>query len=167
MDLVITPLNPQHDRATFDCGEFSLNQYLHRYANQDIKKRVNRVFAASPSLTPELVVGYYSLSAGSLDAANLPKISRRRLPRYPVPVAILGRLAISKAYQGQGIGAVLLADALQRSVQASQVMAVYSVVVDALNEQVAEFYLRFGFIPLPSQPLKLFLPLDSVTDLFE
>lgn len=163
MDLIIAPLSRQHDRKTFDCGDSSLNQYLHRYANQDIKKRVSRIYVASPSDIQERVVGYYSLSAGSLHAADLPKVIRRRLPKYPVPVAMLGRLAISRAYQRQGIGSVLLADALQRTAQASQVMAVYAVVVDALNDRVTEFYHQFGFISLPKQPRKLFLPLDSIT----
>jgi GNAT superfamily N-acetyltransferase len=162
VDLVITPLGKQHDRKAFDCGEASLNRYLNRYANQDIRRRVNRVFVASPPGEPQRVIGYYSLSAGSLAAADLPEKYRRRLPRYPVPVALLGRLAVDKSHQGQGLGAILIANALQRIALASQVMAVYAVVVDALNERAAEFYQQFGFIPLSSQPLKLFLPMDTV-----
>ena len=165
MDLAITPLGKHHDRKTFDCGEDSLNLYLSRYANQDIRRRVNRVFVASPPTEPQRVIGYYSLSAGSLSAADLPEKHRRRLPRYPVPVALLGRLAVDKSQQGQGLGAILIADALQRIALASQVMAVYAVVVDALNESAAEFYRQFGFSPLPSQPLKLFLPMDTFTQL--
>jgi GNAT superfamily N-acetyltransferase len=163
LNLVITPLGRQHDRKTFDCGETSLDLYLHRYANQDIRRRVTRVFVASYPGEPQRVIGYYSLSAGSLAAADLPEKFRRRLPKYPVPVALLGRLAIDKSHQGQGIGAILIADALQRIAMASQVMAVYAVVVDALNESAAEFYRQFGFIQLPSQPLKLLLPMDTVT----
>ena len=167
MDLIISPLGKQHDRKPFDCGEPSLNQYLNRYVNQDIRRRVNRVFVASPPDSPRQVIGYYGLSAGSLDATSLPEAFRRRLPRYPVPVVLLGRLAVAKSDQGKGIGSILLADALQRIVQASQVMAVYAVVVDTLNDQAAEFYRQFGFISLPSQPLKLFLPMDSVATLVD
>lgn len=163
MNLIITPLGKQHDRKSFDCGEPSLNQYLHCYANQDTKRRVNQVFVASPPDAPRQVIGYYSPSAGSLDTADLPETLRRRLPRYPVPVVLLGRLAVVESQQGKGLGSILLADALQRVAQASQVMAVYAVVVDALNDRAAEFYQQFGFIPLPSQPLKLFLPMDSLT----
>ncbi len=163
MELVITPLSKRHDRKNFDCGEASLDLYLHRYANQDIRRRVNRVFVASPPDEPQRVIGYYSLSAGSLAAADLPEKFRHRLPRYPVPVALLGRVAVDKSYQGQGLGAVLIADALQRIALASQVMAVYAVMVDALNESAAKFYRQFGFIQLPSQPLKLFLPMDTLT----
>lgn len=167
MELIIAPLGKQHDRKSFDCGEPSLNQYLNRYANQDIRRRVNRVFVASPLDAPRQVVGYYSLSAGGLDATVIPDAFRRRLPRYPVPVVLLGRLAIGESHQGKGLGSILLADALRRIGKASQVMAVYAVVVDALNDQAADFYRQFGFIPLPSQPLKLFLPMDSVAALVD
>ncbi len=167
MELIIAPLGKQHDRKSFGCGERSLNEYLQRYASQDNRRRVNRVFVAAPPDKPEQVIGYYSLSAGSLAAADLPEKFRRRLPKYPVPVVLLGRLAVSKSHQGEGLGSTLLADALQRIAQASQVMAVYAVVVDALNERAAGFYRQFGFIPLPSQPLKLFLPMASVTTLID
>lgn len=167
MDLVISPLGRSHDRKSFDCGEHSLSEYLHQYASQDRKRRINKVFIASLPGAPHQVIGYYGLSAGSLDANDLPEALRRSLPRYPVPVVLLGRLAVAESHQGQGLGSILLADALQRIVQASQVMAVYAVVVDALNERAAEFYQQFGFIPLPSQPLKLFLPMDTVATLFD
>ena len=167
MELIIAPLGKQHDRKSFDCGEHSLNQYLYRYASQDIRRRVNRVFATSPPDAQRQVIGYYSLSAGGLDATDLPEKFRHRLPKYPVPVVLLGRLAVAESHQGKGLGSILLADALQRIAQASQVMAVYAVVVDALNDRAAEFYRQFGFIPLPSNPLKLFLPMDSVTTLVD
>jgi GNAT superfamily N-acetyltransferase len=163
LDLTITPLDKRHDRNNFDCGEATLNAYLSRYANQDIRRRVSRVFVASASTEPQRIIGYYSLSAGSLAAADLPEEFRRRLPRYPVPVALVGRLAVDRSYHGQGFGAVLIADALQRIALAGQVMAVYAAVVDALDESAAAFYRQFGFISLPSQPLKLFLPMDTVT----
>jgi ribosomal protein S18 acetylase RimI-like enzyme len=82
-------------------------------------------------------------------------------------VVLLGRLAVAASDQGMRLGSILLADALQRIIHACQVMAVYAVVVDALNDQAAEFYRQFGFIYLPSQPLKLFLPMDSVATLVD
>jgi GNAT superfamily N-acetyltransferase len=164
LGLIISALGKSYDRKSFDCGELSLNEYLLQYASQDIKRRINKVFIASPPEAPRQIIGYYSLSASSLDANNLPDGLRRRLPRYPVPVVLLGRLAVAKSHQGQGLGSILLADALQRIVQASQVIAVDTVIVDALNSRAAVFYQQFGFIPLPSQPLKLFPPMDSVAD---
>lgn len=167
MDLIISPLGRSHDRKSFNCGEHSLNEYLQQYASQDIKRRITKVFVASPPEAPRQVIGYYGLSAGSLDAIDLPEGLRRRLPRYPVPVVLLGRLAIAESHQGEGLGSILIADALQRIVLASQVMAVYAVVVDALDDHAAEFYQQFGFIPLTSRPLKLFLPMDSVAALLD
>jgi len=159
MQLSINALNTGHLRKAFDCGEPSLNTYLHRYARQNIKNRINRVFIASPVDTDKTVVGYYTLSAGSIGADDLPLAQKRRLPNYPIPVALLGRLAVDKQYQGQRLGSILLADAVQRVEQASEVLAVYAIVVDALNPSVAEFYQSFGFMPFSGQPLKLFLPM--------
>jgi len=167
LELIIAPLGKQHDRKSFDCGEPALNQYLTRYAGQNIRRHINRVFVASSPDAPQRAIGYYSLSAGSLHATALPEALRRRLPRYPVPVVLLGRLAVAESHQSQGLGSILLADALERVVQASQVMAVYAVVADALNDRVAELYRQFGFIPLPSQPLNLFLPMESVATVFD
>ncbi|MCF7970222.1 MAG: GNAT family N-acetyltransferase [Methylococcaceae bacterium] len=161
MQLTINSLNTDHLRKAFDCGESSLNTYLHRYAGQNIKNRINRVFIASPIDSEKTVAGYYTLSAGSIGADDLPLEQKRRLPNYPIPIALLGRLAIDKAYQGQRFSSILLADAVQRVEQASQILAVYAIVVDALNPAVAEFYQAFGFIPFTDQPLKLFLPMGN------
>lgn len=161
MQLSINSLNTAHRRKTFDCGEASLNTYLQRYARQNIKNRINRVFIASPIDADKTIVGYYTLSAGSIRADDLPLAQKQRLPNYPIPVALLGRLAVDKQYQGQRLGSILLADAVQRVEQASEVLAVYAIVVDALNASVAEFYQAFGFIAFAEQPLKLFLPLNS------
>jgi len=160
MQLTINSLNTAHLRKTFDCGESSLNTYLHRYARQNIKNRINRVFIASPVDAEKSIVGYYTLSAGSISTEDLPLIQKRHLPNYPVPVALLGRLAVDKQYQGQRLGSILLADAVQRVEQASEVLAVYAIVVEALNPSVAGFYQDFGFIPFADQPLKLFLPMS-------
>ena len=160
MQLSITALNIKHLRKAFDCGETSLNSYLQLYARQNIKHRINRVFIATPIDSEKKIVGYYTLSAGSISVDDLPQEQKRRLPQYPVPVALLGRLAVDKQYQGQCLGSILLADAVQRVEQASEVLAVYAIVVEALNTSVAEFYQTFGFIPFNNQPLKLFLPMN-------
>lgn len=161
MQLKIEALNASHQRKAFDCGVSSLNIYLQQYARQNVKHRINRVFVATDISAPQTILGYYTLSAGSVRAEDLPAEHKRRLPNYPVPVALLGRLAVDQQHQGQHLGTILLADAVQRVEQASAVMAVYAVVVDALNPAAAEFYRQFGFIAFPGQPLKLFLPLSG------
>ena len=160
MQLAITALNTGHLRKAFDCGEPSLNSYLQRFARQNVKHRINRVFVATPINSEKTIVGYYTLSAGSISVDDLPPEKKRRLPQYPVPVALLGRLAVDKQYQGQHLGSILLADAVQRVEQASEVLAVYAIVVEASNTSVAEFYQTFGFILFKNQPLKLFLPMN-------
>jgi len=167
LQLLITPLGKQHNRHSFDCGEDSLNQYLKRFARQDIQRQLNRVFVVSPSDDPELIYGYYSLSASTLVAASLPERLQQRLPRYPVPTVLLGRLAVATDQQGQGIGGIMLVNAMQRAMQASQVMAIYAIIVDALNDPAVGFYRQFGFISLPGQSRKLFLPIDTVSRLLE
>lgn len=161
MHLTITALNAGHLRKSFDCGVPSLNTYLQQYARQNIKHHINRVFIAKPIGSEKTIVGYYTLSAGSIDTNDLPLEQKRRLPKYPIPVALLGKLAVDKHFQGQHIGSILLADALHRVEQASEVMAVYAIVVEALNPTVAEFYQQFGFISFNAKPLKLFLPMTN------
>lgn len=157
-------LDKTHDRQSFTCGEKSLDSYLKQYASQDIKRNINRLFVATEQ-KQKAIVAYYSLSANSLDVNNLPEKIKSRLPKYPIPVSLLGRLAVSIDFQGQGIGKIVLADALKRVYHASQAMAVYAVVVDALDETAKQFYEKFGFIPLAKKKMSLFLPLQTIKQL--
>ena len=157
----IRPLDRSMGVAEFDCGEDALNCYVQRYATQDVRRGVTRVFVASPVEEPSRVAGFFSLSAGSISATSLPDALRKRLPRYPIPVALLGRMAVDKAFQGRGLGAVLLADVCQKVVRASEVLAVAGIVVDAKSAQAAAFYRHFGFLDLPGSSERLLLPYAS------
>ncbi|WAR43253.1 GNAT family N-acetyltransferase [Methylomonas rapida] len=161
MKLKIESLNASHQRKVFDCGDTDLNIYLRQYARQNVKHRINKVFVATDINSPQTILGYYTLSAGSVRTNELPQEHQRRLPNYPVPIALLGRLAVDKNHQGQRLGTILLADAIQRVEKASEVMAVYAIMVDALNPSAVAFYRQFGFITFPGQSLKLFLPLND------
>lgn len=158
MTYSIRPLDADARTADFKCGELALDEYLQRYARQDIKRGVARVFVAAPLEQPQVVAGFYTLSAASVAADTLPEQWRKKLPRYPVPVALLGRLAVSQAFQGQGLGSILLADACQRVAAASSTLAVAAIVVDAQSPQAAAFYQHFGFVELPGQPGRWMLP---------
>lgn len=162
MAFCVRLLDAQLDRAAFDCGEPALNTYLQRYASQDVRRGVAKVFVASPAAAPRQVAGFYALSAASVAAETLPPMWAQRLPRYPVPVALLGRLAVDRAFQGQGLGAALLVDACRRVWQASHTLAVAALVADAKSEQAAGFYRRFGFEPLPGCPNRWMLPLKTI-----
>lgn len=148
----IRPLDADARPADFKCGELALDEYLQRYATQDIKRGVARVFVASPTQQPQVVSGFYTLSAASVAADTLPEKWRKKLPRYPVPVALLGRLAVGQQSHGQGLGSILLADACKRVAAASETLAVAAIVVDAKSPKAAAFYQHFGFIELPGQP---------------
>ena len=152
-----------HDRAAFSCGAPELDRYIREFATQDVKRDVARVFVAvGESLR---VGGYYSLSAASFRREDLPADQARRLPGYPVPAALLGRLAVDGAAQGKGLGAFLLMDALNRLLLASQTIAIHALVVEARDDAAAAFYRRYGFIPFSGSARRLILPLATLRKL--
>ena len=157
----VEPLGPDHGRTAFSCGEPTLNAYIRRYASQDVRRRIAQVFVAIAD-PPKSIAGYYSLSAASFSREDLPPELARRLPRYPVPAAILGRLAVERAYQGRGLGEFLLFDACERILQASRSMAVYAVIVDAIDDRARTFYERYGFEVFPETTSRLFLPIQTL-----
>lgn len=158
MTYSIRPLDAYARTADFNCGEMALDKYLQRYASQDIKRGVARVFVASTAQQSQVVAGFYTLSAASIATETLPEKWRKKLPRYPVPVALLGRLAVTQQAQGTGLGSILLADACKRVAAASETLAVAAIVVDAKSPKAAAFYQHFGFIELPGQPGRWMLP---------
>ena len=158
--LIIEPLGSLHDRMAFSCGAPILDAYLQRQASQDVRRHVAQVFVAVGD-APGKIAGYYALSAASFERDELSPSLARRLPHYPVPAAVLGRLAVDRARQGHGLGETLLIDAIRRVVRASATMAVYAMIVDAKNERARSFYERYGFRAFASGPRRLFLPLET------
>ncbi|MEK7832003.1 MAG: GNAT family N-acetyltransferase [Acidobacteriota bacterium] len=152
----IAPLSAGFDRSQFDCGEADLNEYLKNFAGQHSRKNQSRTFIAVEE-SSNRIWGYYTLSSASIAVEVVPE----NLPRHPIPVALLGRLAIDLEKRGQGLGSILLADAIQRVVTISEQIGVYAIVVDALHEQARNFYLHFGFRELLDNPLHLFLSLKA------
>jgi GNAT superfamily N-acetyltransferase len=153
----IEPLGRQHDRAGFSCGQPDLDDWFRLRASQDEKRNVARVFVA---VHAELgVVGFYSLNSLSLSLEDLPEVVARKLPRYDaIPAALIGRLARDERARGQGIGELLVADAVRRILSAGRSVAVFAIVVDAKDDRAAEFYGAFGFQQFPLHPRRLFLP---------
>ena len=138
----------------------SLDNWFHQRAGQDEKRNVARVFVA---IDDQLgVVGFYSLSTFTLTINDLPADHAKRLPRYDlIPAALIGRLARDKRTRGQGVGDLLLADAVGRIVSAASTLAVFAIVVEAKDEPAATFYRAFGFEPFPNRPLRLFMPVSN------
>lgn len=161
-DLLIEQLNSAHDRAGFHCDVESLDHYIHKQAGQDIKRRISRVFVASSLENPNDVKGYYSLSTLSIELSQLPAQLSRKLPKHPIPAALVGRLAVDKNAKGCGIGKSLLVDAIRRTLSVSEQIGIYAMVVDVINDEVKGFYEQFGFARLSDESSRLFLPLMRI-----
>lgn len=158
MTYIIRAHDGRIDAKAFSCGQPALDEYIRRYALQDVKRDLARVFVASPTDDLDCLAGFFTLSAGSLNCSDLPEELARKLPHYPVPVALIGRLAVDHACQGKGLGSILLADACQKVRQARETLAVVGIIVDAKDDSAAAFYRHFGFVELPGKPDRLLLP---------
>lgn len=161
-NLIIEPLNRGHDKSAFDCGVPSLNDYLKKQAGQDVKRRISRIFVATAPDQPTRILGYYTLSSLSIQLDELPQAASRKLPRHPIPCALIGRLAISQQEQGNGLGQLLMANTIWRTLNVSDDIAIYAMVVDAISEDAQHFYEQFGFIRLDVEQRRLFLPLNKI-----
>ena len=162
----VEPLGKHHDRSAFSCGVEPLDRYLREQAGQDTRKRVAAPFVLCEGKS-NAVLGYYTLSALSVDVGAWPADVARKLPRYPlVPATLLGRLAIDTRLRGKGAGEHLLMDALRRALEASREVASVAVVVDAKDESALSFYERYGFVSFTDQATKLFLPMVTIERLF-
>lgn len=150
-------LTSDHDRVNFSCGVAALDGYLQKQATQDVKRRISACYVAIEGSTGK-IAGFYTLAAGGVLLGDLVESLSKKLPRYPsVPVARVGRLAIDKDFQGQKLGAALLADAAVRATRSE--VAVYALVVDAKNDAAEAFYRHHGFVNFGSAPCQFILPL--------
>ena len=165
-DWRIEPLKQEHDRSQFNCGEAALDEYLRRYARQNQDSGIARTFVALGAAEPKRVLGYYSLAVGAIDRANLPVQAAKRFPGFPIPIARIGRLAVDRTMQGQGLGEDLMMDALRRSLRVASEVGIAAVLIDAKHERAKRFYARYEFEALPDQPLTLWLPMAAVRRLF-
>ena len=158
------PLTKQHDRASFRSASPVLNTYLQQLARKDTERRVAACFAMVEESTPTTIVGYYTLSAFTVEVAELREEMQKKLPRYPrLPATLLGRLARDERFPGTG--SLLLIDALARAHRLSVQVASLAVVADAKDDLALRFYREFGFTPLGSHPNRVFLAMGTVAQL--
>ena len=161
--LRVEVLGSRHDRSAFESGVEPLDRYLRVQAGQDARKNMAAPFVLV--LPDGAIRGYYTLSATSVNLAELPAKITRKLPHYPlVPATLLGPLAVDRRFQGKGYGRFLLADALFRCVRSE--IASFAVIVDAKDESARRFYERESFLPFPDQPMKLFRPMADIEKVF-
>ena len=162
----VEPLASHHDRAAFACGH-TLDRYLREQARRDVKRYAAAAFVAVPRADTRVIAGYYTLSAISVDAGELPPAVAAKLPRYPMlPATLLGRLAVDRRHQRRRLGEHLLVHALRRSLTASREIGSLAVIVEAIDDRARAFYQHFEFIALPDQSRRLFLPPQSIARVF-
>ena len=141
---LIEPLRRTHDRGDFECGTPELNEFLKKFARQNAKLEVSRTYVAVNPAQVQ-VLGYYTLRAGEVACGNLPKDEAKKLPRYPVPIVHLARLAVHRGESGKGLGEFLLVEALGRSLRASEEIGTFAVEVIAKNDSAKRFYEKYEF----------------------
>jgi len=162
---IVEKLDKRHDLAAFSCGVGKLDDYLRRFAGQNEKAGISQHFVAVTAAGDSRILGYYALSAGSVAFELVPDPLKKRLPRYPIPVAHLGRLAADQSMQGRGLGEDLLIDALARIVRAADEIGIHAVEVVAIHDSARRFYLKYGFRSLADDEQHLYLPLSAVRKL--
>jgi GNAT superfamily N-acetyltransferase len=154
MEIKTEPLSLAQSVEGFDCGEPPLNEYLKRYALQSQSAGAARVYVVVLYGT---VAGYYTLSAGSIETGAANPRLLKGLARQPIPIVLLGRLAVDRSQQGRGLGKLLLRDAILRYVQAADIIGARALLVHAKHEKAANFYAGFGFERLPGDSLHMAL----------
>lgn len=161
---VIQRLDRTQNRSDFDCGEPVLNDWLKSKAGQFDRRDLSRTYVA---LRPgELdILGYYALSTHRVMHDSLPAEEAKRHPKLDVPVVLLGRLAVDLKVQGEGLGAMLLIDALRRAAHISAEIGIRAVEVEAINDAARRFYAKFGFRTLLDDPWHLFIPMHEIRKL--
>jgi GNAT superfamily N-acetyltransferase len=158
-------LDKKHNREDFNCGKELLTNYLKTQAGQDIKRNLSACFVLSENETS--ILGYYTLSNNSIPLSHFSEHVQKKLPKSynSIPTILLGRLAIDKKYQGQGIGKILLIDALKRCYEIAHEIGSFAVVVDPIDKEAERFYEKYDFIKLPDSE-KMFIATKTLKELF-
>ncbi len=165
MSYLTSALDSLHDKKNFVCGKELLDNYLHTQAKQDVKRKLSACFILSEG---KAVKGYYTLSSTTIQRDLLPQeIIKKLPPSYKdLPAILLGRLAVDRRYHGQGLGELLLIDALKRSYDTSVTsIGSMAIIVDPIDEDAVKFYKKYGFILLPDSG-KMFISMDTVSQMF-
>jgi GNAT superfamily N-acetyltransferase len=150
----IEKLGRHHAVDDFDCGEDSLNRFLTRFAFPSQQANASQTYVG---LADGAVIGFYTLVVGEVSYDDAPGRLTKGLARHPVPLMLLARLAVSQVWQGKGVGAGLLKDAMLRTIQAAEIGGIRALAVHAKNDVARTFYEHFGFIPSPTDSLHLFV----------
>jgi GNAT superfamily N-acetyltransferase len=156
----ITILDKSHDRTGFDCGEAELNTFLKTTARQHDQKGISRTFVLTDG--SPVILGFFTLTLCEVSPTSLPSQYARAYPDHSLPAVRLARLAVSRRAQKQRFGELLLSEAVYRTALIADQAGVIGLFVDAKNDAARQFYRRYGFLEIPEQPLKLFLPINTI-----
>ena len=157
----IVQLSNEHDRTAFGCGVVSLDDFLQKLATQYEKRDCGRTYVLVRD-GDNRVYGYYTIAAAGIPREEFPSKAAKKLPKHPIPIVILARLAVDQSVKGQGRGRELLGNALGRIREIAEQLGVHAVFVDAIDESASEFYKKHGFTPLPGDALKLFMAVSAI-----
>jgi GNAT superfamily N-acetyltransferase len=155
----VEKLRPDHPIESFDCGREELNRYLLRYAWQNQQAGAAQTYVG---FVGNAIIGYYTLAVGHVTREEAPERLTKGLARHPVPIMLLARLAVDRRWQRQGVGRALLKDAMLRTLQAADIAGIRAFAVHAKDEDARRFYVKFDFIPSPTDPMHLFILLKDV-----
>lgn len=158
------PLSAEHRIEDFDCGKPKLTDWLKAHA-LDNEGRASRTYVVVANSGPKAgdVVGYYTLATGGVAISELPRKLRHNLPN-PVPVMLLGRLAVDLRHQKKGIGPAMLREAVQRTLDISRTAGVRAIMVHAIDDDAVTFYLKYGFLLFPGDGRTMFLPIETIAN---
>lgn len=160
----IESLNHNHSIIDFDCSDEGKNKFLRNFALQNNKGGLGRTYVAvKPDEENKKVYGYYTITSSAVKFENLPLA--KHLPRYPLPAILIGKLAIDKGAQKQGLGTALLFDALKRAARVAEEIGVFLIEIKAVNERAKNLYVKIGFLEMLDEPMKLYLGIKKVRQL--
>jgi GNAT superfamily N-acetyltransferase len=158
--LHIAKLELAHDASRFDCGNEALNRFIKLHALPGQRPGISQTYVA---LSGQIIIGYHTLAVGSVVHENAPERLKKVIPRHPVPVVILARLAVdNNGWHGRGLGAGLVLDAIRRVLQAAEIAGVRALLVHAKDDAARAFYEHLGFEPFPGTPLTLYRLLKDI-----
>jgi GNAT superfamily N-acetyltransferase len=160
----IEKLTAAHVVTNFDCGQIDLNRFIQRHAYQNQQANSSQTYLG---IFEQEIIGYYSLTVGSVIHSQAPARIVKGQPKHPIPVMILVRLAVDRRWQNRGVGRGLLKDALKRTAQAADLAGIRALLVHAKAAEVRRWYERFNFEPSEIDPLSLFLLLKDLKKIIE